>query len=267
MRGDGRSGRDRDDRRCRGRGRRVRLGHACTRVRHRRARGRRGSDRADARPETEGRMKRVAAVLARRSRRLPRCRGARRRGGARLHLDRDVGRTRPGRPHRPGAAGRRPAPRAKQHRPRARDRGLRRRAISPLRPQRRRLSQRAFAGHVPEPGAVRRRRRPRIGVGHCRPCLGARLPRALVRLARSPDPLDEPDRPAEGATGARISRSTSSTGPCPGAVGGEPLAISGSLDYEPPPASGFNPVLIAPVVALALAGGVFWWARRRREAA
>ena len=53
----------------------------------------------------------------------------------------------------------------------------------------------------------------------------------------------------------------------PGAVGGEPLAISGSLDYEPPPASGFNPVLIAPVVALALAGGVFWWARRRREAA
>ena len=53
----------------------------------------------------------------------------------------------------------------------------------------------------------------------------------------------------------------------PGAVGGEPLAISGSLDYEPPPASGFNPILIAPVVALALAGGVFWWARRRRVAA
>ena len=51
----------------------------------------------------------------------------------------------------------------------------------------------------------------------------------------------------------------------PGSVGGEPLAIKGSLDYQPPPSSSFNPILIAPVVALALAGGIFWWARRRRD--
>jgi hypothetical protein len=50
----------------------------------------------------------------------------------------------------------------------------------------------------------------------------------------------------------------------PGRVGGEPLAIRGSLDYKPPPASSFNPILIAPLVALVLAGGIFWWARRRR---
>jgi hypothetical protein len=52
----------------------------------------------------------------------------------------------------------------------------------------------------------------------------------------------------------------------PGAVEGRPLAIQGSLDYKPPPASSFNPILIAPLVALALGGGIFWWARRRREA-
>ena len=52
----------------------------------------------------------------------------------------------------------------------------------------------------------------------------------------------------------------------PGSVGGRPLAIRGSLDYKPPPSSSFNPILIAPLVALALAGGIFWWARRRREA-
>jgi hypothetical protein len=51
----------------------------------------------------------------------------------------------------------------------------------------------------------------------------------------------------------------------PGSVGGQPLAIRGSLDYKPPPASSFNPILIAPLVALALAGGIFWWARRRGE--
>ncbi len=50
----------------------------------------------------------------------------------------------------------------------------------------------------------------------------------------------------------------------PGRVGGEAFAIRGSLDYEPPPASSFNPILITPVVALALAGGIFWWTRRRR---
>ena len=50
----------------------------------------------------------------------------------------------------------------------------------------------------------------------------------------------------------------------PGTVGGRPLAIRGSLDYRPPPKSSFNPILIAPLVALVLAGGTFWWARRRR---
>ena len=53
----------------------------------------------------------------------------------------------------------------------------------------------------------------------------------------------------------------------PGTVGGQPLAIRGSLDYMPPPKSSFNPILIAPVVALALAGAIFWWTRRRRESA
>jgi hypothetical protein len=51
----------------------------------------------------------------------------------------------------------------------------------------------------------------------------------------------------------------------PGSLGGRPLAIRGSLDYEPPPKSSFNAILIAPLVALALAGGIFWWARKRRE--
>ena len=50
----------------------------------------------------------------------------------------------------------------------------------------------------------------------------------------------------------------------PGLLGGEPLAISGSLDYAPPPASSFDPILIAPLVALLLAGGIFWWSRRSR---
>ncbi len=51
----------------------------------------------------------------------------------------------------------------------------------------------------------------------------------------------------------------------PGTAGGKPLAIRGTLDYQPPPAESFNPILIAPVVALALAGAIFWWVRRRRE--
>ena len=37
--------------------------------------------------------------------------------------------------------------------------------------------------------------------------------RQRVRLARPPDPLDEHDRPAEGASGQKTSRTTSSTGP------------------------------------------------------
>jgi hypothetical protein len=51
----------------------------------------------------------------------------------------------------------------------------------------------------------------------------------------------------------------------PGSVEAQPLAIRGSLDYEPPPKSSFNPILIAPLVALALAGAIVWWARRREE--
>jgi hypothetical protein len=52
----------------------------------------------------------------------------------------------------------------------------------------------------------------------------------------------------------------------PGSAGGRQLAIRGSLDYKPPPKSSFNPILIAPLVALVLAGGIFWWARARRSA-
>jgi hypothetical protein len=52
----------------------------------------------------------------------------------------------------------------------------------------------------------------------------------------------------------------------PGSARGRPLAIRGSLDYKPPPKSSFNPILIAPLVALVLAGGIFRWARARRNA-
>ena len=52
----------------------------------------------------------------------------------------------------------------------------------------------------------------------------------------------------------------------PGTAGGKPLTIAGSLDYTPPPKSSFDPILIAPVVALGLAGAIFWWARNRRGA-
>ncbi len=51
-----------------------------------------------------------------------------------------------------------------------------------------------------------------------------------------------------------------------GTAGATPLAINGSLDYTPPPASSFDPLLIAPLVALALAGGILWWVRRSRRA-
>jgi hypothetical protein len=50
----------------------------------------------------------------------------------------------------------------------------------------------------------------------------------------------------------------------PGRVDGQPLAIRGTLGYEPAPESRFNPILLVPLVALALAGGIFWWARRGR---
>jgi hypothetical protein len=52
----------------------------------------------------------------------------------------------------------------------------------------------------------------------------------------------------------------------PATVGGERLAIAGRLDYEPPPESRFSWALVAPVVAVALAGIAAWWLRRRREA-
>ena len=50
----------------------------------------------------------------------------------------------------------------------------------------------------------------------------------------------------------------------PATAGGRPLAIEGSLDYEPPPESSFNALLSIPLVLIALAGAAFWWARRRR---
>jgi hypothetical protein len=53
----------------------------------------------------------------------------------------------------------------------------------------------------------------------------------------------------------------------PGRAGDERLAISGSLDYAPPPESSFNPLLVAPVVALGLGAAILWWARRRNRRA
>lgn len=39
--------------------------------------------------------------------------------------------------------------------------------------------------------------------------------------------------------------------------------LVGSLDYAPPPQGRFNPLLIIPLAALALAGAALWWRRRR----
>lgn len=50
-----------------------------------------------------------------------------------------------------------------------------------------------------------------------------------------------------------------------GELDGEPLMIRGQLDYEPPPESRFNPILIVPIAALALVGAALWWRRRRHE--
>jgi hypothetical protein len=52
----------------------------------------------------------------------------------------------------------------------------------------------------------------------------------------------------------------------PMSVGGKAAAIDGRLDYAPPPASRFNTLLLAPLVALAFGGAGLWWARRRRRA-
>lgn len=48
-------------------------------------------------------------------------------------------------------------------------------------------------------------------------------------------------------------------------VDGRPVALRGSLDYEPPPESRFRLVLIAPLAALALAGTALWLRRRRGD--
>jgi hypothetical protein len=50
----------------------------------------------------------------------------------------------------------------------------------------------------------------------------------------------------------------------PISVEGTPGAIAGTLDYEPS-GSRFQPVLIVPLAALALAAAGVWWARRRRS--
>jgi hypothetical protein len=50
----------------------------------------------------------------------------------------------------------------------------------------------------------------------------------------------------------------------PAKLGGTPLVISGSLDYEPPP-SGSPRILIGALVLLASGGSAAIWLRRRRE--
>jgi hypothetical protein len=48
-------------------------------------------------------------------------------------------------------------------------------------------------------------------------------------------------------------------------IGGAPVVLVGSLDYEPPPKSRFNPLLIVPLAALAVVGAAVWWTRRLRR--
>jgi hypothetical protein len=48
-----------------------------------------------------------------------------------------------------------------------------------------------------------------------------------------------------------------------GRIGSDPMAIRGSLDYEPAPEGRFRPVFVVPLVLLALAGIAIWWRRRR----
>ena len=126
-----------------------------------------GSPRSGSR-SSEGRSAREPPPSSRRSarcsRRLPRRCGARRRGGARLHLDREDGHTEARRPHRAGRARRRPAPRPERQRPGGRDHGLRGRALPPLPGGWRRPSQRELTCDVPERGPIRRRGRTRLGV-------------------------------------------------------------------------------------------------------
>jgi len=53
----------------------------------------------------------------------------------------------------------------------------------------------------------------------------------------------------------------------PGTIGGESLAIAGSLDYAPPPGQSFPTVLLVPLALLVVLGGVAVWLRRRRRRA
>jgi hypothetical protein len=48
-------------------------------------------------------------------------------------------------------------------------------------------------------------------------------------------------------------------------IGGAPVVLVGSLAYEPPPKSRFNPLLIVPLAALAVVGAAVWWTRRLRR--
>jgi hypothetical protein len=51
----------------------------------------------------------------------------------------------------------------------------------------------------------------------------------------------------------------------PGTIDGQPLAISGSLDYTPVPGQRFPRLLIVPIVLVAVLGAVLIVLRRRRE--
>jgi hypothetical protein len=50
----------------------------------------------------------------------------------------------------------------------------------------------------------------------------------------------------------------------PGRVGGTPLRIAGSLDYQPPPGGSFPKVLIIPLVLVVVGGIAAVWLRTRR---
>ena len=94
--------------------------------------------------------------------------------------------------------------------------------------------------------------------------IGSGSHREDLRLARPPHPLDEHDRPGEGADRSEPHHVFDWT--VPGSVGGRRSRSREASTTGRRLASSFNPILIAPLVALALGGGVYWWARRRREA-
>jgi hypothetical protein len=51
---------------------------------------------------------------------------------------------------------------------------------------------------------------------------------------------------------------------CAPAAAAHAILVATDPGNEPPPESRFNPLLIAPLAALALAGAAVWWRRRRR---